>query len=258
MSDNYAAENLISVIMPAYNAEKYIETAINSVIDQSYKEWEIIVIDDCSTDNTCKIVQGIDDVRIRYIRNSVNLGAAESRNAGIRKAQGEWIAFLDSDDCWEKDKLSIQMEYAERFNAEFVFTGSAFMDEEGNLSSSVLSVPERVGYEKLLYQNVISCSSVLIKKWLMEKYPMHGSKDVHEDFLTWLIILKENNIEAVGINEPLLVYRVRRGSKSGNKLKAAVMTFRVYRNIGLSIPVAFYYWVWYVWKSIGKYAGIGG
>ena len=127
------------------------------------------------------------------------------------------------------------------------------MDENGKLLNYELSVPQIIGYKELLKQNVISCSSVLIKKELAKKYPMEHSEKMHEDFAVWLSILKQEHIKAAGVNKPLLIYRISEKSKSGNKWKASVMTFRVYRYIGLSIIPAVYYWLCYVCRSVKKY-----
>ena len=249
---------MISIIMPAYNAERYIQEAIQSVLRQSYKYWELLVIDDDSADATSEIAERFTrlDSRIHYIRNEKNLGVAAARNKGVSLASGQWIAFLDSDDCWHPDKLKKQMDFAEKNNVEFVFSGSSFMDKEGRPLKYYLKVPRSISYTELLKQNIISCSSVLIKKTLIADFPMKHAEDLHEDFAVWLQILKNRHIEAFGIDEPLLIYRITSTSKSGNKMKAARMTYRVYRYLGLSPIRAGYYWLWYFYKSIKKYRAI--
>lgn len=245
---------MISIIMPAYNSARYISASIASVQAQTWKNWELIIIDDCSTDKTSEIVTSfvVSDPRVRQIKNNENSGVAQSRNIGIANASGDWIAFLDSDDCWTPDKLSQQMNFARKHMAEFTFTGSAFMDENSYPLSHYLSVPNKVSYKELLKQNIISCSSVLIKQKLLLAYPM-SSDDMHEDFAVWLQILKDKEIYAYGLDQPLLIYRLSSSSKSGNKLKAARMTFRVYRYIGLKLPAAIYYWGCYTVRSLLKY-----
>lgn len=246
---------MVSIIMPAYNAENYIKESIESVLLQTYSNWELLVIDDCSTDSTPQIIDSFvqNNDHIRYIKNHHNIGVAETRNKGICSALGEWIAFLDSDDRWAPEKLAKQIDFAEKHKAEFVYTGSGFIDENSIRLEFYLAVPERITYLELLKQNIISCSSVLIRKDLIVKYPMKHASQLHEDFAVWLQILRDRNINAYGINEPLLIYRVTSSSKSGNKIKAGIMTFRVYRYIGIAIIPACYYWCNYFIKSLRKY-----
>lgn len=248
---------LISIVMPAYNAEKTISQAIHSVIAQTYRQWELLVVNDQSNDNTKNIVLALAelDKRIRYIENRGNLGVSETRNRGVSLAQGQWIAFLDSDDMWEQEKLAIQADFLMKSGARFTFTGSAFMDQEGNRLDYCLNVPSKVSFRQLLKQNVISCSSTLIEKNLLEKYPM-ASGNMHEDYATWLNVLKNEHIDACGIDKPLLIYRVSTGSKSGDKGKAALMHWRVYRHIGLPILPAMYYFLFYMVKNLKKYGKI--
>lgn len=115
-------EDLISIVMPSYNTDKYIENSINSVINQTYTNWELIIVDDCSSDNTDEIIRGFDDIRIRYVKNDRNSGAAISRNRALRLAQGRWIAFLDSDDLWRPEKLEKQLQFMKEHGYSFTFT----------------------------------------------------------------------------------------------------------------------------------------
>lgn len=249
---------LISIVMPAYNAEKYIKTAISSVISQTYQEWELLVMDDGSRDQTSDIVKSYmaTDQRIYYYPNQENMGVCAARNKGIEKSHGDWIAFLDSDDCWDSHKLEIQVKAIKQYGARFLYTGSAFMDDSGKQLDYILSVPEQIGYHELLKQNVISCSSVLIEKNLMLQYPMKQGDRLHEDFAVWLQILKNEVPIAYGIDRPLLIYRVNQLSKSGNKKKAAWFTFRVYRYVGLSFFTACYYFCFYTARNLRKYKKI--
>lgn len=254
MSSAIYEEPQVSVIMPAYNAQTYIGEAILSVQRQSFTNWELILIEDCSSDKTLSIIceAMTEDSRIHLIQNKKNIGVAESRNIGIAHARGEWIAFLDSDDCWHPEKLSRQLEFAVNQNYPFTFTGSGFMDENSELLSYYLPVPKQITFRQLLKQNLISCSSVLVRKNILPYFPT-VSERMHEDFALWLIILRNSVRVAFGLNEPLLFYRLRAGSKSGNKLNAAAMTFQVYRYIGLSIPKFLYYWAGYARRSLIKY-----
>lgn len=245
---------LISVIMPAYNAMNTINEAIHSVLRQTYKNWELILIDDCSKDSTYEIAERFSkaDPRIAVIQNKENLGVSITRNTGIAQANGSWIAFLDSDDIWRDDKLEKQVKIIEeRKDADFIYTGSTFIDMAGNAVCYSLPVPEQVTYQMMLKQNLISCSSVLIQKQLMKRYPMEHD-DLHEDYAVWLQLLK-NGYHAYGVNEPLIQYRISGNSKSGNKRKAAWMTYKVYRYIGLNHLQTAYYFFWYAIRNLKKY-----
>ena len=170
-------------------------------------------------DNTYRYMKKLaeKDKRIRIFQNKVNSGSAATRNYGVRLARGEWIAFLDGDDLWREDKLEKQLAVIERNpEAEFLFTGSAFIEDDGMTIAHVLHVPEHVSRRKLLGQNVISCSSVLIRRELMLEFPMPEEEGIHEDFATWLAIL-EKVPKAYGVDEPLLIYRKALASKSGKR-----------------------------------------
>jgi teichuronic acid biosynthesis glycosyltransferase TuaG len=258
MKDKFPAGRLISIIMPAFNCEKYIGAAIESVQKQSYPDWELIVVDDCSSDRTPALIEkyAAQDPRIHLLKNAVNQGVGASRNRGVRHASGKWVAFLDSDDLWREDKLEKQIQQLEATPAaRLLFTGSAFITESGTPMDYILHVPETISRRKLLRQNLVSCSSVLVYRECLLKYPMSESHEMHEDFAVWLHILEEEAF-AYGIDEPLLIYRKSAASKSGNKLKAAKMNWNTYREAGLSFPARVYYMVWYTVKGILKYRNL--
>ena len=247
---------LVSIIMAAYNAEKTIEQAINSVLSQTYPNFELLVIDDCSTDRTVRLIQqlAIKDNRIRLVQNEKNSGVSYTRKHGLEEAKGEWIAILDSDDAWSEDKLEKQMLLQGKSGAELLFTGSTFMDADGKKIDWYLHAPSEVTYRQLLKQNVLSNSSALVRKELYSKHYAVGD-DMHEDFAIWLSILKEGK-KAYGVDEPLLIYRIAKSSKSGNKVKAAKMNWNTYRYVGLNPLAAFYYECWYVVKGLLKYKNL--
>ena len=246
---------MITIIMPAYNCDKYIADAVRSVKEQTFKDWELYIIDDCSTDNTKAVAESLaaDDKRIKVLRNDWNSGVSKTRNKGIKIADSDYIAFLDSDDAWEPDKLEKQVRLAVgNPQAGLIFTGSGFMNEDGERLEYILHVPERISRKELLKQNVISCSSVLVKKELITKHLMPETGIMHEDFASWLGILKDEKF-AYGIDEPLLIYRISSSSKSGNKIKAAGMNWRTYRHAGLNIFQSVYYMGWYIVRGLMKY-----
>lgn len=246
----------ISIIMAAYNAEKTIEQAIYSVLCQTYPDFELLVVNDCSTDKTAALVAAIaeKDDRVRLISNEKNGGVSYTRKHGLEEARGEWIAILDSDDAWAPEKLEKQIELQEKTNAELLFTGSAFMDADGRPINWYLHAPAEVTYRQLLKQNVLSNSSALVRKKLYAKHYAVGD-EMHEDFAIWLSILKEGR-KAYGVDEPLLIYRIAKSSKSGNKIKAARMNWNTYRYVGLNPVEALYYECWYMAKNIVKYANL--
>lgn len=244
---------LISIIMAAYNAENTIGQAITSVIQQTYTDFELIIINDCSTDRTVDVINEFikRDTRIILINNSKNMGVSYTRKHGLDEAKGSWIAILDSDDLWLPEKLAKQVEFQKKTNADLLYTGSGFMNVDGKQINWKLNVPEVITYRQLLKQNILSNSSALVRKDLYEKYYVIGD-DMHEDFAIWLQILR-NGIKAYGINEPLLIYRLDDKSKSGNKLKAAMMNWSTYRYIGLNLLEAAYYEFWYAINGLCKY-----
>ena len=242
----------VSVIMPVYNAE-----SIDSVLSQTYVDFELILVNDCSKDNSLMIMREYEqkDSRVKVFSNEQNRGVSYTRNFGVENASGEYIAFLDSDDMWTSDKLQKQFELIDKYpDTDICFSGSAFVDTEGNKSDYVFSVPEKVIYKELLKQNVISCSSVLIKKEWLIKYPMQYD-NMHEDFAVWLQVLRDNGV-ARAVNEPLLIYRVDKNSKSGNKFKSLLMGYRVYKFMGINFFMRCYYMMFYIVRGIRKHGSI--
>lgn len=248
----------ISVVMPAYNAEKTIGQSVESVLAQTHSKLELIVVNDCSRDQTASIVrQYIDrDPRVRLINNAVNSGVAVSRNIGVQEAQYDFIAFLDSDDSWAVDKLQRQLATLhEHPDCAICFTGTAYVVESGKQSDYILRVPEKVTYEDILRQNVISCSSVLVKRAVMLDHPMPDNRKIHEDLATWLSVLRETPY-AVGVDRPMLIYRVSSASKSGDKIEAAKMQWRTYRACKLSLVKSAWCLAVYACRNISKYRQI--
>lgn len=249
----------ISVIIPAYNAEQYIAEAIDSVLRQTFTGFEIIIVDDCSVDNTWEIIKAYSskDERIKIYKNDKNSGVSFTRNFGVSNAEYNWIAFLDADDAWREDKLQKQVELVmQQPDTDVVYTSYSFMNSDGKSNNNVFHVPDSITYKKMLHQNIMSCSGVMVKKKLMEQIPM-GNDGIHEDFMEWLKILKTGAV-ARGIDQPLHVVRVAvKNSKSGNKFKSAIMTFKTYRALGLNFISSAYNMFIYIFKSLKKYSDIG-
>lgn len=227
---------LVSVIMPAYNAEKYIEQAIRSVQKQTVRSWELIVVDDRSTDKTAEQIRRLaaEDMRIIPVYSETNHGAAESRNIALRQCRGEFVALLDADDVWHPQKLERELERARKTDADLVYSSYAMIDEQGTRCFSDFIVEESTDLQSMLNCNTIGCSTVLMKAKVLEKRPF-VTDFYHEDYVMWLSLLKAG-CTAVGVRDILVDYRVARGSRSFNKLKSARNRWRVYRDY-LKLPL---------------------
>ena len=241
----------VSIIMPAYNAEATLVAAVESALAQSFRDFELIIVNDCSTDTTAALMDELArrDSRIRPLHNDTNTGASRSRYRAAEAARSQWLAFLDSDDLWTADKLEKQLPLTRQ--ADLIFTASAFVDHQGRRRDWMLHAPQTVSYRKLLKQNIISNSSVLLRR---ELYLRHACLEdgLHEDFVCWMRLLRAGAV-AKGIDEPLLIYRLSPSSKSGNKLKAAKMNWRAYRAAGLNVIDAAWNMVFYTVNSLLKY-----
>lgn len=255
---------MISVIIPVYNCEKYIGQAIDSVMNQTAAEdIEIIVIDDGSKDGTrdivhsymnryCNLSASCSALRsISYHTNGKNLGVAAARNAGIRIAQGEYVAFLDADDWWAKDKLEKQVALMKKQDASFVYSGRELMQADGSSTGKIVSVPQKASYRTLLRTNYIPCSSVLMKTSVAREFYMCHD-ELHEDYIMWLRVLKKYK-DAWGVNEPLLKSRLASGGKSRNKWKSAKMHYGVYKYMGVPAWKASWLFLCYAINGVKKY-----
>ncbi|MDD6405928.1 MAG: glycosyltransferase family 2 protein [Clostridiales bacterium] len=241
----------ISVVIPAYNSSETIGQAVRSVLEQKVPV-EVIIVDDCSQDDIKKALkQYKDDERIHILRNESNLGVAKSRNLGVKSASGKYIAFLDADDIWMNGKLEKQLSLMKETGAVLCSTARELITEDGTRTGKVIEVPERITYKKLLRGNVINCSSVLVERDTIINHPM-GNDDIHEDYICWLQILRECGY-SVAVNEPLILYRQMRNSKSGSKLSSAHKTFAVYRKMGYGFLKSCIYFACYAVNGVIKY-----
>lgn len=234
--------------MPSYNSESYIAESINSVINQTYKNWELIIIDDCSTDNTTSIVNSFKDERIKLIINTENLGAAKSRNKGIEAASGRFIAFLDSDDLWHKEKLKRQIEFMEKNKYIFTYSNYNQINEKGNFIKSI-TCPQSVDYKKLLKTCYIGCLTAIYDTHALDKVYMPDIRK-RQDYALWLKILKKG-VAGYCHPESLASYRIHSKSISHNKLSAAKYNWFLYRKIeNLNLIQASYYFSFYALNGI--------
>lgn len=220
----------VSVIMPAYNCEKYIEEAIRSVMSQSFTDWELIVLDDGSSDSTREIIERLaaEDARIISMPNEKNMGVAKTRNRGFDVSRGRYIALLDSDDIWESNKLELQMATAESTGADIIYCSYGIVDENGNNLCADFIVGEKADYYSTMVRTEISCSTALLSRAIVDKYRF-STDYYHEDLVLWLTLLKDG-YKARGVCDILAEYRVSRGSRASNKLKSAVERWKIFRN----------------------------
>ena len=220
---------MVSVVMPAYNCEELLAESIRSVIAQTYNNWELLVVDDASSDKTQSVARKLatEEQRIRVIALSENGGVANARNVAMRAARGQYLAFLDSDDLWLPGKLSAQIEFMSRHQIGFSFSRYRRLKSDGSLEG-IVRIPDRVAYNDLLKGNVIGCLTVMLDRNKIPPFTMRAIG--HEDYLAWLHILKGGHV-AWGLQKDLARYRVSPESVSGNKQRSALWTWRIYREI---------------------------
>jgi len=249
------SNDLVSIIMPAYNVEKLISDSINSVLSQTYKNFELIVVDDYSQDQTSQIVENfiLKDKRVKLIKNIKNKGVAETRNTGLDHASGDFVAFLDSDDKWVENKLEKQLDIFAKYTDIDIVYSSYYRFNSSGIGKAV-RVPHFLNKKKLLKGNPIGNLTAIYN---FQNFPTIRQKKIgHEDYLFWLEIFNSSkNVKGFGIQEPLAYYRVAEDghSISGNKLKAAGWTWRIYReHLQLSLISSLFYFSYYMIKAILK------
>ena len=244
----------VSVVMPAYNCEKYIEAAIRSVISQTFTDWELIVIDDGSSDSTREIIDRLaaEDSRILSLPNEKNMGVAATRNRGIDISRGSYIALLDSDDVWREEKLERQLERLCETGADLGYCSYAIIDAGGKKAKKDYTVPERVDLRGLLKENCIGCSTVLLsRKALGERRFL--TDYFHEDYVLWLDLLTDG-VSAAGCVGTLAEWRYFRNSRSFDKKQSAKNRWNIYRNhLGLSRVQSARMFLTYALRGLKKY-----
>lgn len=220
-------QGLVSIITPVYHAEQFIEQTILSVKAQTYLDWELILVDDCSNDKSGEIINSFaaQDDRIRYIRLEVNSGAAVARNTAIGHARGEYLAFLDSDDLWMPEKLERQLAFMAEKQYAFSFTRIHFIDAEGHVVKKNVPIPEKIDYRHLLRQTVIATSTVVINRRGIPNFTMPLRRG-GQDYATWLMLLRHVDY-AYGLNECLTAYRISDHSLSSNKFSSVRQVFEI-------------------------------
>ncbi|MDT0677679.1 glycosyltransferase family 2 protein [Autumnicola musiva] len=247
-------KQLISIITPVHNSAKFIEETVRSVQSQSYALWEMIIIDDCSNDESVQIIKKLarEDKRIHLMQNSSNSGPAITRNRGIEAAKGDFITFLDGDDIWLPNFLEVSLKLCQQEGYEFVFASYKRKDEELNPLISDFIVPEKVSYKDVLRSCPISCLTAFIDIRRIGKFYM-PVMNKRQDWGLWLAVLKHVDY-AYGIKEPLAVYRMRKDSVSRSKLKLIPYVWKVYREVeGINIFRSSYLLIHWALNGFKKY-----
>lgn len=257
---------MISIVVPVYNAAKYIKETIESVKNQTYKDWELLLVDDCSKDDSAEVIReairsyensGANDSdiegkrskgRIRLIEKEQNEGAAKARNTGIMEAQGRYIAFLDADDIWYPEKLQNELDFMQLHDAAFVYSSYKFGDEDAVPTGKVARVPRHLTYKKALSRTIIFTSTVLLDTKKIDRDLILMPDIASEDTATWWRIL-QTGVTAYGLDEALVIYRRPANSLSSNKGKAVKRIWGLYREIaGLNVPASVFHmfgWAFY-------------
>lgn len=249
--ENFDNNNLVSIVVPVYNAGAFIEETLRYVQAQTYENWELIAVDDCSSDNGCNVIENIqrEDGRIRLVRQEKNSGAAICRNKGVKCAHGRYICFLDADDIWEENKLKRELEFI-KDGKGFVFTGYEFADENGRGLGKIVHVPERITYEEALKNTTIFTSTVMIDRKVIDDNDIMMPRIASEDTATWWNILKKYGA-GYGLDECLVRYRRSAGTLSSNKARAVKRIWRLYRkHAGLSVAKSFYCMIFWACRAV--------
>ena len=245
-------ENIISIVLTVYNAERFIEKTIKSIIDQTFKKWELIIVDDCSTDNSVNLINSLiknfDNISLIILKK--NYGCNYARNLAINKSSGRWIAIIDHDDYWISNKLELQIEHHKKINCALSHTYYRRFNSDGNIGK-LIKAEDIIDFKDLLKANTIALSSVMIDRKIVLNFQMFDG--ILSDFPTWLKILSEHKFAYV-IKHDLLRYYYDKSTDSGNKFKAAINHWLVYRNY-LKMPIlkSFFYMICYIIKSFIKH-----
>jgi teichuronic acid biosynthesis glycosyltransferase TuaG len=245
-------DELVSIIVPVYNAASYIAKTMEMVRQQTYHCWELILVDDCSTDDSVAAIKRIladNKGVIRLITKSHNEGAAKARNTGLAAARGRYIAFLDADDVWMPDKLMRELAFMKERQAGFVFSAYEFGDEEARGTGKIVHVPDKLTYREALSRTVIFTTTVLIDREKIPDELIRMPEVESEDTATWWQILRAGHV-AYGLNEVLAIYRRPAKSLSSNKMTAIKRIWMLYRRQeGLSVMRSAFYFLFWAYRA---------
>lgn len=247
-------DGLVSIIIPVYRADEYIEDTLESVRKQTYSNWELILVADGEQDSTIPVIeeyiQKTEERRIRLFVQNQNQGAALARNRGVQEACGRYIAYLDADDLWDAKKLEKELAFMEKKDAAFIFTGYEFGDEKAVGTGKIVRVPEKLVYKEALKNTTIFTSTVMFDTTKISKEMLEMPNMKSEDTALWWKILR-NGYDAYGLDENLVIYRRPVQSLSSNKLVAIRRIWDLYRKAeGLSIPYSCYNFCFWAIKAV--------
>ena len=243
---------LVSIITPCYNSEKFLDECISSVLNQTYQNWEMLIVDDNSSDNSSILINSYSkkDERIKPLYLNDNIGAAMARNKAISKAKGKYLAFLDSDDVWLPKKLEVQTNFMKKNNCSFVFSSYRVISDNEKPNYTI-SVPETITYKRYLKNTIIGCLTVMLDKEKFKKIEMPNLRSSH-DMALWLNLLKQEKY-AYGIAQDLAIYREHKLSNTSNKFIAIYDVWNVYRkHEKLNLFCSIYNFVFYAINAFVK------
>lgn len=244
----------VSVIIPMYNSEKYIDECVKSVINQTYTNLEIIIIDDCSTDSSLSVVEKIADDRIKLIKLEKNVGVSAARNTGIDAATGDYLCFIDSDDLWVKEKIEKEVEFIKKNNYDFIYSDYAFFNENAEELKKYrrVVVPRKIQYEQAIRNTTIFISTVMLNLHSLKKEDIYmPNLTIGQDTATWWNLLK-GGCTAYGINEVLAYYRVHGKSLSSNKIRAIKGAWKIYTREELKYFKRLYCFLCYIKNAVKR------
>ena len=221
-------EALVSIVMPSYNSEAFIAQSIDSVLSQTYTNWELIIVDDCSVDQTVNVIQSFSDIRIKLHRLDKNSGAGIARNTAVSLARGRYIAFLDSDDLWRPEKLQKQLDFMRVNHLKFTFSFYDCIDENGNALGKRVTAPDKLTYNLLFFSNFVGNLTGIYDVNFFGKIEIAAIRK-RQDWILWLTILRQIKV-AIPVTESLAFYRIRQDSISASKWKLLSHNYAVYRN----------------------------
>lgn len=247
---------LVSIIVPVYNAEKFIRETMESVLAQTYPDWELLLVEDGSSDGSAKVIDSFitekQETRIRLIRQPSNQGAARARNRGLKEAQGRYIAYLDADDLWVPEKLQKQLLFMKEKDAAFVFTGYEFADENGIGLGKIVRVPTTLTYRQALSNTTIFTTTVMFDTEKISKSLLDMPEIKSEDTALWWKVLRMG-YTAYGLDENLAKYRRAGRSLSSNKLEAIRRIWNLYRKAeGLGVARSMWHFCFWAMRAVRR------